>query len=124
MFRFLKLFFSALWLKENYKFVFRFVVSALGIFLTNLIYSKYEAVMLITNPEKLFIPLYIYTAIIIVFVVWTCLALKSVLSWQKLQELEELENSFKDKSSDYKDFEDVNKHPNLSSRVKSLLEKD
>ena len=56
--------------------------------------------------------------------VWTCLALKSVLSWQELQELDELENSFKDKSSDYKDFEDVNKHPNLTSRVKSLLEKD
>mgnify|MGYP004313379585 FL=1 len=116
--------FSALWLKENYKFAFRFLVSVLGIFLANLIYSKYEAVMLITNPEKLFIPLYIYTAIILVFVVWTCMALKSVLSWQKLQELEKLQNSFKDKSASYKDFEDVNKHPNLTSRVKSLLEKD
>ena len=116
--------FSALWLKENYKFAFRFLVSVLGIFLANLIYSKYEAVMLITNPEKLFIPLYIYTAIILVFVVWTWMALKSVLSWQKLQELEKLQNSFKDKSASYKDFEDVNKHPNLTSRVKSLLEKD
>jgi len=118
------LLFSALWLKENYKFAFRFLVSVLGIFLANLIYSKYEAVMLITNPEKLFIPLYIYTAIILVFVVWTCMALKSVLSWQKLQELEKLQNSFKDKNASYKDFEDVNKHPNLTSRVKSLLEKD
>ena len=124
MFRYLKLLFSALWLKENYKFAFRFLVSVLGIFLANLIYSKYEAVMLITNPEKLFIHLYIYTAIILVFVVWTCMALKSVLSWQKLQELEKLQNSFKDKSASYKDFEDVNKHPNLTSRVKSLLEKD
>ena len=87
MFRYLKLLFSALWLKENYKFAFRFLVSVLGIFFPFKIY-------LITNPEKLFIPLYIYTAIILVFVVWTCLALKSVLSWQKLQELEKLQKQF------------------------------
>ena len=42
----------------------------------NSIYRKYEAVLLVTNPEKLFIPLYIYTFTILALVIWTLSGLR------------------------------------------------
>ena len=66
----------AAFIGANSKIFFRLTVSSTIIFISNLLYSKYEALLLLTNPEKLFIPLYIYTAIVISLIVWTLLSLK------------------------------------------------
>ena len=55
----------AAFIAANAKILFRLVVSSAIILIFNVLYSKYEALLLATNPEKLFIPLYIYTAIVI-----------------------------------------------------------
>ena len=55
----------AAFIGANTKILFRLITSIVIVFIFNVLYSKYEALLLITNPEKLFIPLYIYTTIII-----------------------------------------------------------
>ena len=59
-----------IWIRAHSDLLFRALVS-LGIFwILNSIYSKYEAVLLATNPEKLFIPLYIF---LVLFLLLFCL---------------------------------------------------
>ena len=55
----------AIWLRAHSDLVFRGFVSLAIFWVINSIYVKYEAVLLVTNPEKLFIPLYIYTFILL-----------------------------------------------------------
>ena len=66
----------AAFLSANAKILFRLLTSITIIVIFNLLYSKYEVLLLSTNPEKLFIPLYIYTAIVISLIVWTLLSFK------------------------------------------------
>lgn len=62
----------------NAKIFIRLIVSSLIIFFLNFLYSKYEALLLVTNPDKLFIPLYVYTAVVIFLIIWTLLSFKAV----------------------------------------------
>ena len=66
-----------IWLRAHSDLVFRALVSLAIFWVINSIYVKYEAVLLATNPEKLFIPLYIYTFIVLGLIVWTL----STLRW-------------------------------------------
>ena len=53
-----------IWIRAHSDFLFRGLISFVIYLISNSIYSKYEAVLLVTNPEKLFIPLYIYTCLL------------------------------------------------------------
>jgi len=68
----------AIWLRAHSDLVFRGFVSLAIFWVINSIYVKYEAVLLVTNPEKLFIPLYIYTFILLGLIIWTLLSLRWV----------------------------------------------
>ena len=84
----------AAFIAANAKILFRLVVSSAIILIFNVLYSKYEALLLATNPEKLFIPLYIYTAIVISLIVWTLLSFKWFSSFKEAEKQLEVENSF------------------------------
>mgnify|MGYP001218994163 FL=1 len=105
----------AAFIGANAKILFRLIVSSAIIFIVNLIYIKYEALLLATNPEKLFIPLYIYTAIVISLIVWTLLSFKWFSSFKEAEKQLEVENSFKDKPDEYEKIRDVSKYPILKS---------
>ena len=105
----------AAFIVANAKILFRLVVSSAIILIFNVLYSKYEALLLATNPEKLFIPLYIYTAIVISLIVWTLLSFKWFSSFREAEKKLEVENSFKDKPDEYEKIRDVSKYPILKS---------
>ena len=105
----------AAFIGANSKIFFRLFLSSAIIFISNLLYSKYEALLLLTNPEKLFIPLYIYTTIVILLIIWTLLSFKWFSSFKEAEKQLEVENSFKNKPNEYEKIRDVSKYPKLKS---------
>ena len=92
-----------IWIRAHSDFLFRGLISFAIYLISNSIYSKYEAVLLVTNPEKLFIPLYIYTFINLVLVIWTLLALRWVSGIAAAKKKVVAKESFANKSDEYKD---------------------
>ena len=111
----------AAFIAANSRIFFRLSVSSAIIFICNLLYSKYEALLLLTNPEKLFIPLYIYTAIAISLIIWSLLSFKWFSSFKEAEKQLEVENSFKDKPNEYEKIRDVSKYPKLKTRKDSII---
>ena len=105
----------AAFIGANSKIFFRLSLSSAIIFICNLLYSKYESLLLLTNPEKLFIPLYIYTTIVILLIIWTLLSFKWFSSFKEAEKQLDVENSFKDKPDEYEKIRDVSKYPILKS---------
>lgn len=112
----------AAFLSANVKILFRLLTSITIIVIFNLLYSKYEVLLLSTNPEKLFIPLYIYTAITISLIIWTLLSFKWFSSFREAEKNLEIKNSFKNKPDEYKKIGDVSKHPKLKTKRESILD--
>lgn len=113
----------AAFIGANSRIFFRLVVSIAVIFIFNFIYSKYEALLLATNPEKLFIPLYIYTSVVISLVIWTLLSFKMFSSFKEAEKKLEVANSYKNKPDEYLKISDVSKYPNLRTKKEHILEK-
>ena len=95
----------ATFIAANSKIFFRLCVASAIIFICNLLYSKYEALLLLTDPEKLFIPLYIYTGIVVVLIVWTLLSFKWIASLKEAKSKLEITNSYKNKSNESQEQE-------------------
>ena len=112
----------AAFLSANAKILFRLLTSITIIVIFNLLYSKYEVLLLSTNPEKLFIPLYIYTAITISLIIWTLLSFKWFSSFREAEKNLEIKNSFKNKPDKYEKIGDVSKHPKLKTKRESILD--
>ena len=112
----------AAFLSANAKILFRLLTSITIIVIFNLLYSKYEVLLLSTNPEKLFIPLYIYTAITISLIIWTLLSFKWFSSFREAEKNLEIKNSFKNKPDEYEKIRDVSKHPKLKTKRESILD--
>tara|TARA_B100001989_G_scaffold10796_1_gene6906 strand:+ start:4384 stop:4752 length:369 start_codon:yes stop_codon:yes gene_type:complete len=113
----------AAFIGANTKIFFRLTTSITIIFIFNILYSKYEALLLITNPEKLFIPLYIYTIIIITLIIWTFLSFKSFSSFREAEKELEIINSFKNKPDEYQKIKEVADYPNLRTIKEDILDK-
>ena len=111
----------AAFIVANVKILFRLTSSIVIITILNLLYSKYEALLLATVPEKLFIPLYIYTAIVILLIIWTLMSFKWFSSFKEAEKKLEVENSFKDKPDEYEKIRDVIKHPKLKTNKDRIL---
>ena len=113
----------AAFIAANTKILFRLFVSSAIILIFNVLYSKYEALLLATNPEKLFIPLYIYTAIVISLIVWNLLSFKWFSSFREAEKKLEIANSFKNKPDDYDKIKDVLLHPRLKRIREKIINK-
>tara|TARA_B100001250_G_scaffold397940_1_gene405613 strand:+ start:170 stop:538 length:369 start_codon:yes stop_codon:yes gene_type:complete len=120
---FLTKFGIAAFIGANAKIFFRLIISIAIIFIANLLYSKYESLLLATNPERLFIPLYIYTIIVISLIVWTLLSFKWFSSFREAEKKLEIKNSFKNKPDKYEKIKDVTKYPNLKTIKEDILGK-
>jgi len=110
-------------ISTNSKIFFRVTTSTLLIFLGNLLYTKFEALLLATNPDKLFIPLYTFTTLTILLIFWTLASLKSLKSLSESKRANEVRQSYKDKPASFSDLADINKHPKLKTRSENILEK-
>ena len=107
----------------NSKIFFRLSVSSAIIFICNLLYSKYEALLLMTDPEKLFIPLYVYTAVVISIIIWALLSFRWFSSFREAEKKLEIANSFKNKPDDYDKIKDVLLHPRLKRISEKIINK-
>lgn len=111
----------AAFIGANSRIFFRLFVTSAIIFICNLLYSKYEALLLLTDPEKLFIPLYIYTAVVIFIIIWTLLSFRWFTTFRESKNKLEIKNSFKNKPDEYKKIMDVSKYPNLKTKTDKIL---
>ena len=111
----------AAFIGANSRIFFRLFVTSAIIFICNLLYSKYEALLLLTDPEKLFIPLYIYTAVVISMIIWTLLSFRWFTTFRESKNKLEIKNSFKNKPDEYKKIIDVSKYPNLRTKTDKIL---
>ena len=111
----------AAFIGANSRIFFRLFVTSAIIFICNLLYSKYEALLLLTDPEKLFIPLYIYTAVVISKIIWTLLSFRWFTTFRESKNKLEIKNSFKNKPDEYKKIIDVSKYPNLRTKTDKIL---
>ena len=91
----------AAFIVANVKILFRLTSSIVILTLLNLLYSKYAALLRATVPEKLFIPLYIYTAILISLIVWTLLSFRWFSSFREAEKKLEVTNSYRNKPDEY-----------------------
>jgi hypothetical protein len=103
----------AAFISANAKIFFRLSLSTLIIFILNLLYGKYEALLLTTNPEKLFMPLYIFTFITIALIIWTFLSFKWFSSFKKSKDVVEIKKSFHNMPEEYRKISDVSQYPSL-----------
>lgn len=113
----------AAFIGANARIFFRLAISSLIFFVVNSVYNKYESLFLATNPEKLHIPLFIYTAIIAILILWTLMSLKWFTSFKDSQEKFEIMKSFKNKENEYEKIKDVSKFPRLKRNVDKILDK-
>ena len=111
----------AAFIGANSRIFFRLFVTSAIIFICNLLYSKYEALLLLTDPEKLFIPLYIYTAVVISIIIWTLLSFRWFTTFRESKNKLEIKNSFKNKPDEYKKIMDASKYPNLKTKTDKIL---
>ena len=86
----------------------------------NLLYSKYEALLLATNPDKLFVPLFIFTLTTLSLIIWTLLSFRWFSSFREAEKKLEVANSYKNKPNDYDKIKDVLLHPKLK-RIKDKI---
>ena len=107
----------------NARIFFRLSISSIIFFVINSLYNKYESLFLATNPDKLYIPLFIYTAIIVILILWTLISLKWFTSFKDSQEKLEIMKSFKNKDSEYEKIKDVSKFPKLKRTIDKILDK-
>jgi|TARA_B110000438_G_scaffold161475_1_gene154695 H+/Cl- antiporter ClcA len=105
----------------NSKIFFRTGASAVIIFIGNLLYNKFEALLLITNPQMLFIPLFLFVTTTILLILWTLISLKQFSSFAESKKIDEVKKSFENKPQSFEDLSDIKKHPKLKTKADKLL---
>tara|TARA_B100000242_G_scaffold1303_1_gene838 strand:+ start:1873 stop:2241 length:369 start_codon:yes stop_codon:yes gene_type:complete len=111
-----------IWIRAHSDLLFRGLISLGIFFILNSIYRKYEAVLLVTNPEKLFIPLYIYTFTILALVIWTLSGLRWISGMAVAKKKVAAKESFTNKSDEYKKIADVANYPKLRTKKDSIID--
>ena len=97
----------------NTKILFRLGFSSGIIFVMNLLYSKYEALLLATNPDKLFVPLFIFTLATLSLIIWTLLSCRWFSSFREAEKKLEVTNSYRNKPNEYEKIKDISAYPKL-----------
>ena len=108
-------------ISANSKIFFRAGVSAVIIFIGNLLYNKFEALLLITNPQMLYIPLFLFVSTTILLILWTLISLKKLSSFAESKKIDEVKKSFENKPQSFEDLSDIKKHPKLKTKADKLL---
>ena len=110
-------------ISANSKIFWRGGISILIIFICNFFYNKYEALLLATNPDKLFIPLYIFTSVTLVLIIWILFSLRSISSFSQSKKVDQIKKSYRDKPPSLSDLADITKHPTLKTKADRILDK-
>tara|TARA_B100001287_G_C22514826_1_gene449972 strand:- start:17 stop:385 length:369 start_codon:yes stop_codon:yes gene_type:complete len=113
----------ATFIAANTRILFRLFTSIIIITILNSLYSKYEALLLVTAPEKLFVPLYLFTTIVFLLIIWTLLSFKWFASFKEAKNKLEILNSYQDMPDEYHMINDISKFPKLRTKKDDILKK-
>ena len=112
----------AAFIYANAKIFTRIIILIIAFISLNTFYSKWETLLLATNPEKLVYLLGIYSFIIFTLLIWVIISLPFFTSFTKSVKTLEVKKSIKNRSYDYEKIADVRSHPVLKSFNKRKLE--
>lgn len=105
----------------NANIFFRLAIFLLSFFCLNIFYTKWENLLLVTNPDNLFYLLSSYTLVIFILLIWALSSFTLFSSFTRSKKTMEVKKSIKERSDEYNKIRDVRLYPKLkSSMAKSL----
>ena len=105
----------------NVNIFIRLTILVLSFVFLNIFYTKWENLLLETNPDILFYLLCIYSLIILVLIIWFFSSLSLFSSFSRSKKTLEVKKSIAERSDQYSKIKDVRLYPKLkSSTVRSL----
>lgn len=112
----------AAFIYANARIFTRITVLVIAFLCLNTFYSKWETLLLATNPEKLIYLLSIYSFIIFLLLIWVIVSLPFFSSFSKSKKNLEIKKSIDNRSHDYEKIRDVRSYPVLKSIKERTLE--
>tara|TARA_B100001093_G_C26055959_1_gene688406 strand:- start:28 stop:402 length:375 start_codon:yes stop_codon:yes gene_type:complete len=100
----------------------RVIIFAIIFFCLNIFYTKWENLLLITNPGSLFYLLIVYSFLIFILLLWVISSFTFFSTFSKAQKTVEIKKSIKERSNEYEKIRDVRLHPKLKSSSTKILE--
>lgn len=99
----------------------RLFILILSFVFLNIFYSKWENLLLVTNPDVLFYLLCIYSLIILILMTWFFSSLSLFSSFGRSKKTLEVKKSIAERSDQYSKIKDVKLYPKLKSiNIRSL----
>ncbi len=102
--------------------VVRVIIFLLTFFCLNIFYTKWETLLLATDPAKLIYLLTIYTLILLMLLIWVIASFPLFTSLKGSKKTIEVKKSIKERSNDYEKIKDVKNYPVLKSHIQKKLE--
>jgi hypothetical protein len=112
----------AAFIYANARIFTRILVLVISFICLNIFYSKWETLLLATNPDNLIYLLSGYSFIIFLLLIWVLISLPFFSSFSKSIKTLEVKKSIKNRSHDYEKIRNVRSHPVLKSSNKRKLE--
>ena len=116
MFKFLKNLLMVTWVKINGRNLVDLIISIALILLVSFLYRRWEALLLLTNPDTLFWLLIIYTFFLLIIVFRIFLTLKKFVFLRKPEKAIKAKESLVNKPEEFEKIRDVKLRPNLKRR--------
>ena len=116
MLKFIKNLFLAAWIKINGRDLIDLILSLALILLVSFLYRRWEALLLLTNPDVLFWLLIIYTFFLFIIVFRIFLILKKFVFLKRPEKAIEAKKSFINKPEEFEKIRDVKLRPKLKKR--------
>ena len=122
MLRFLSKAALTAFLYANSIIVIRLLIFSLTFFCLNTFYTKWETLLLATDPNKLIYLLIIYSSILLIMLVWVIYSFPLFTSFAKSKKAFEIKKSINERSDEYEKIKDVRIYPTLKSNTQKTLE--
>ncbi len=106
----------------NTTIILRLAIFLTSFFCLNIFYTKWENLLLLSNPDSLFILLSLYNLIIFILMLWFFLSLPFFSSISRSKKTLEVRKSIADRSDQYSKIKDVRLYPKLKSSINKSLE--
>ena len=106
----------------NASIFIRILIFTSTFFCLNIFYTKWENLLLVTNPDSLFYLLSIYSLLIFSLLLWVISSFPFFSSFSKAKKTVEIKKSIRERSDEYERIRDIRLHPKLKSSSSKILE--
>tara|TARA_B100000780_G_scaffold259831_1_gene211125 strand:+ start:1079 stop:1450 length:372 start_codon:yes stop_codon:yes gene_type:complete len=102
--------------------VMRMTIFLITFVCLNIFYTKWETLLLATDPSKLIYLLTAVTVILLILLIWVIASFQLFVSPKGSKKTIEIKKSIKERSNDYEKIKDVQAYPILKSHTQKKLE--